>query len=565
MKGSWSQDCFSPPEAHVREANLTSAEAELLPLICWRNDTSLQQHLLKSVRKGIPSGVTCKATQWCDHDGLCTEVCERGTVEVEQWLGNAIKTQLQLVRRLPFCLAQLLGTHNSAISLADGYGNRDEYFQEYFKWIRWVSSDSTLRTNDQYLSLTDQLNLGVRAVELDTHWVEGELRIAHCGGFHAGPFNVLIRAVNVVASLLGHPIHWDTETVGCDPSLSSIPVTMQRSFADALAELSAWLSLPENKDEFLVVFLDDQMDILTWGYLPQLLREIQEAFPAGSIYTPPEHASHSNASWPSMNDLLREGKRIMFVSGEDYGAPMASLLFERSSGTVCGWQEPPLADFGGPPSCIADGRPVFPGNRHTLTGTLFRVTTCELLYGPLNCGFIWKSDNLPVLDELSLPAVAECGVNMPCPDLLTPQRAAAAIWSWAPGHPYDVPAPPAVLRIWHRALSWLLHALSWRPHLQQEDPQLCAVISSKDGRWRAAACSADIPSACRDVKGGWLLKRGERGQCADGTRFDVPHHSKENLALQRLLLKSGAMAAWLPLQGPDWSVPSQKSTPDNFI
>ncbi len=46
--------------------------------------------------------------------------------------------QLQLVRRLPFCLAQLLGTHNSAISLADGYGNRDEYFQQYFKWIRWV-------------------------------------------------------------------------------------------------------------------------------------------------------------------------------------------------------------------------------------------------------------------------------------------------------------------------------------------------------------------------------------------------------------------------------------------
>ena len=34
------------------------------------------------------------------------------------------------------------------------------------------SSSSKLRTNDQYLSLTDQLNLGVRAVELDTHWVE---------------------------------------------------------------------------------------------------------------------------------------------------------------------------------------------------------------------------------------------------------------------------------------------------------------------------------------------------------------------------------------------------------
>ena len=37
------------------------------------------------------------------------------------------------------------------------------------------SSTSILRTNDQFLSLTDQLNLGVRAVELDTHWVEVRL------------------------------------------------------------------------------------------------------------------------------------------------------------------------------------------------------------------------------------------------------------------------------------------------------------------------------------------------------------------------------------------------------
>jgi len=34
------------------------------------------------------------------------------------------------------------------------------------------ASSSVLRTNDQFLSLTDQLNLGVRAIELDTHWVE---------------------------------------------------------------------------------------------------------------------------------------------------------------------------------------------------------------------------------------------------------------------------------------------------------------------------------------------------------------------------------------------------------
>lgn len=46
--------------------------------------------------------------------------------------------QAQLARRLPLCMATLLGTHNSGITIADGYGNRDEYFQQYFRWIRWV-------------------------------------------------------------------------------------------------------------------------------------------------------------------------------------------------------------------------------------------------------------------------------------------------------------------------------------------------------------------------------------------------------------------------------------------
>ena len=34
------------------------------------------------------------------------------------------------------------------------------------------ANNAQLRTNDQVLSLTDQMNLGVRSVELDTHWFE---------------------------------------------------------------------------------------------------------------------------------------------------------------------------------------------------------------------------------------------------------------------------------------------------------------------------------------------------------------------------------------------------------
>ena len=48
--------------------------------------------------------------------------------------------QLELSRRLPLCYASLVGTHNSGISLADGYGNLDLAYQHYFRWISWLVS-----------------------------------------------------------------------------------------------------------------------------------------------------------------------------------------------------------------------------------------------------------------------------------------------------------------------------------------------------------------------------------------------------------------------------------------
>lgn len=47
---------------------------------------------------------------------------------------------------------------------------------------------------------------------MDDAWLpraaaQGELRIAHCGGVHLG-LDSLIRALNFVARLLGHPFRW---------------------------------------------------------------------------------------------------------------------------------------------------------------------------------------------------------------------------------------------------------------------------------------------------------------------------------------------------------------------
>ena len=52
-----------------------------------------------------------------------------------------------------------------------------------------------------------------------------------------------------------------------------------------------------------------------------------------------------------------------------------------------------MGDFNGQPRCTADKQSSYDGDPHTLRGTLFRVTSCEILYGPLNCGFVLTGEN----------------------------------------------------------------------------------------------------------------------------------------------------------------------------
>jgi hypothetical protein len=101
-------------------------------------------------------------------------------------------------------------------------------------------------------------------IEIDTHWVEGCLRVAHCGGLHVEALNKLVKVLNVAAKVLGYDIRWDTETVGCDPSLSSIPAQDQRPLVEALKEIREWMELESNKDQFLIVYFDDEPDLKAW-------------------------------------------------------------------------------------------------------------------------------------------------------------------------------------------------------------------------------------------------------------------------------------------------------------
>jgi hypothetical protein len=181
----------------------------------------------------------------------------------------------------------------------------DHVFEGYLQYLSWFKPGMKVHTNDQLFSITDQLQMGVRFIELDVHWFNNDLHIAHCGGFHSKLLDEMIQGLNYIAKLLGTDIEWDTETIGCKPSLSSIPASEQRKLTDALKEIATWLHRPgtvlstsidqkrcyemfsiENRGEFLMVFFDDESNLFKWMKVRVLIKYLKEFFTSEEMLLP---------------------------------------------------------------------------------------------------------------------------------------------------------------------------------------------------------------------------------------------------------------------------------------
>lgn len=68
--------------------------------------------------------------------------------------------------------------------------------------------------------------------------------------------------------------------------------------------------------------------------MPRLLAELEAAFPATTVYTPADHSARGTFDWPSMDELVDAGKRVVVASAADYGevgpAPPARQASEQS-------------------------------------------------------------------------------------------------------------------------------------------------------------------------------------------------------------------------------------------
>jgi len=132
-------------------------------------------------------------------------------------------------------------------------------------------------------SVTDQLNLGIRALELDLHWFNGKIRLCHSHGpknkivtdvLKVGPGRCpgrcpcpggcqvdhmqqyvppgalvvtcsLVFAVQVLEKLLHKTIDWDLVNIGCGP--------WDRPLEKTVKEVVLWMQQPANVNETLML------------------------------------------------------------------------------------------------------------------------------------------------------------------------------------------------------------------------------------------------------------------------------------------------------------------------
>lgn len=165
-----------------------------------------------------------------------------------------------------------LGTHNSFNASAEGFE-------------RELTLSAIGVQPNQLFTIKDQLRVGARLIELDVYDV-------FCG--------LLCRELRVK--------HAD-KILGLDGSDSKL-------FIDVLNDIKSWLTKPENEKE--IIFLDIEDGASGSGDLLYFIQLTFGLFPdPGMIFTPLERRDLFNGRWPTRNELLELGKRVILFNHGD--------------------------------------------------------------------------------------------------------------------------------------------------------------------------------------------------------------------------------------------------------
>jgi hypothetical protein len=418
------------------------------------------------------TGTACRLPD--RQQGGCTsvdgrDVTEAGMVAYEQsWVHKALSLQRELDARVPLLRALVPHTHNSFNSAA------------------YPPSVSGSDPN-QAVSLSDQLRLDMRGIEIDVHWVPSPAADPDDGG--------------------KAPIMCHGEPAAAGPVTVHAGCTVERHLRDGLAELRVWLDAQDEagRPQFLLLYLENNLDNDPVAH-DAAARTI-EAELGDRVLRPP--AGEPCAPMPldvTRKQILDAGRRVLIVGNCGPGA-WGAWVHERGPQ----WDEsssPHGDDYPGIADCAAERAAV--DYDHKWVRRYEDSTWLSAMAG----------GDTSEVTATETRAMVRCGVNMPGFDQLRAgdARLAELVWSWAPGEPQG-----------------------------QGD---CAAQGA-DARFRATGCTTGLRYACVDEAGAWRVTTATgrwndgRRVCPrtfTGSRFAVPANGYEN---SRLRAVAGPDPVWL--------------------
>lgn len=383
---------------------------------------------------------------------------------LQSWVHRAARFQYALGDSVPFRDAQWVGTHNSFNSLAHQF------------------TPSHADSNQQ-LSMTQQLDIDARSIELDLHYIP---QIDQLGK----------RAVTVCH---GRP-----------PNQGNLGCTTEPVLTKVLPDITAWLNA--NPNEVVLILIEDQLKDPNAYASALATLEGGLVRPNGTslIYhpNPVDILPNGCANFPrniSRNDVRTAGAQVVLVS--DCIPNWGSAVFnwegqELQSGSTFDYQPFPKCD-------ASYSAPVYANN---IIRYYEDSTFISALINPSR-----PPNNPAALTPTKAQSMTNCGVNLFGFDQLLPEdgRIQGTLWSFAQDEP--------------------------RAGAGQ------CTLQRSEGHWVAAPCTDPHPAACLSGAGVWSVSApvafaGAPAACG-GSAFGLPRTGVQNSRLHAVAGPAGG--AWV--------------------
>ncbi|WP_344799890.1 phosphatidylinositol-specific phospholipase C domain-containing protein [Litoribacillus peritrichatus] len=283
---------------------------------------------------------------------------------LDSWQYRALMLQSEIDKFTPMSEATVLMTHNSYNS--NHYANLGSYVDP-----------------NQIHSITEQLDMGVRLLELDTHWFSGELTACH---------------------------GTDTHT-GC----SEFDGRME----ERIGEINTWIRQPEREDQVLFIYFEDHVD----GRYAEMSDMIDKYF--GDLVYQTKNCGESFPVNVSKADILNSGKQIVIYGGSG-----------GCSGADTSWKNYSFGHLFSTDNSELSGAPDCRNNNFNPSVIGSRITR---IYEDSTTLSDWFGDPPKAIDADYMERLVTCGMGVIGLDQLDhdDSRHKAAIWSWNQGEPND--------------------------------------------------------------------------------------------------------------------------------